>query len=172
MNPFENQKSVTFDEPIEMLYACHGKVRRFCKQVAMLDDYIKENGCNTVVLQTIKQISQYFNIAAPLHHEDEEIDYFPLLLQYAPQAQADVDELLNQHIFLHQNWDKVAHEFAQLEHNPQYQPNASAFQAFVDGYAEHLKIEEALFELGKTSIPADKLHIIGNNMAQRRQPKK
>ena len=28
MNPFET-KSVTFAEPIEMLYACHGKVRRF-----------------------------------------------------------------------------------------------------------------------------------------------
>ena len=41
MNPFET-KSVTFAEPIEMLYACHGKVRRFCGQVAMLSDYIAE----------------------------------------------------------------------------------------------------------------------------------
>ena len=48
MNPFET-KSVTFAEPIEMLYACHGKVRRFCGQVAMLSDYIAENGCNQIV---------------------------------------------------------------------------------------------------------------------------
>ena len=58
MNPFET-KSVTFAEPIEMLYACHGKVRRFCSQVAMLSDYIAENGCNQIVLQTIRQIAQY-----------------------------------------------------------------------------------------------------------------
>lgn len=83
MNPFET-KSVTFAEPIEMLYACHGKVRRFCGQVAMLSDYIAENGCNQIVLQTIRQITRYFNVAAPLHHEDEEEDFFPLLLQYAP----------------------------------------------------------------------------------------
>ena len=62
MNPFET-KSVTFAEPIEMLYACHGKVRRFCGQVAMLSDYIAENGCNQIVLQTIRQIAQYFNVA-------------------------------------------------------------------------------------------------------------
>ena len=75
MNPFET-KSVTFAEPIEMLYACHGKVRRFCNQIAMLSDYIAENGCNQVVLQTIRQIAQYFNVAAPLHHEDEEETFF------------------------------------------------------------------------------------------------
>ena len=75
MNPFET-KSVTFAEPIEMLYACHGKVRRFCGQVAMLSDYIAENGCNQIVLQTIRQIAQYFNVAAPLHHEDEEENFF------------------------------------------------------------------------------------------------
>lgn len=68
MNPFET-KSVTFAEPIEMLYACHGKVRRFCSQVAMLPNYIAENGCNQIVLQTIRQIAQYFNVAAPLHHK-------------------------------------------------------------------------------------------------------
>ena len=114
MNPFET-KSVTFAEPIEMLYACHGKVRRFCNQVAMLSDYIAENGCNQIVLQTIRQIAQYFNVAAPLHHEDEEENFFPLLLQYAPQAKESVDELLRQHVSLHGNWDGVAAEFASLK---------------------------------------------------------
>ena len=31
-------RSVTFAEPIEMLYACHGKVRRFCEQIDKLPD--------------------------------------------------------------------------------------------------------------------------------------
>ena len=29
INPFDT-RSTTFAEPIEMLYACHDKVRRFC----------------------------------------------------------------------------------------------------------------------------------------------
>lgn len=170
MNLF-NTRSVTFDEPIEMLYACHGKVRRFCEQVGMLDGYIAENGRNDIVLRTIRQIAQYFDVAAPLHHEDEELDYFPLLLRYAPQAQADVDELLRQHVVLHANWAAVADEFAKLEADEHYRPDAAAFQAFVDGYAVHLVLEEGLFELGKTHIPADELARIGKNMAQRRKPK-
>ena len=92
MNPFETKKRLLFAEPIEMLYACHGKVRRFCNQVAMLSDYIAENGCNQVVLQTIRQIAQYFNVAAPLHHEDEEENFFPLCCNIAPQAQESVDD--------------------------------------------------------------------------------
>ena len=142
MYPFET-KSVTFAEPIEMLYACHGKVRRFCSQVAMLSNYIAENGCNQIVLQTIRQIAQYFNVAAPLHHEDEEENFFPLLLQYAPQAQESVVELLRQHISLHNNWAAVSDV--------------------------HLAIEEPLFDMGKTFIPKEKLTEIGEIMAARRR---
>ena len=97
---------------------------------AMLSDYIAENGCNQIVLQTIRQIAQYFNVAAPLHHEDEEENFFPLLLQYAPQAQESVDELLRQHVSLHSNWDGVAAEFAKLEADNAYIPDAEAFKRF------------------------------------------
>lgn len=168
MNLFET-KSVTFAEPIEMLYACHGKVRRFCNQVAMLSDYIAENGCNQIVLQTIRQISRYFNVAAPLHHEDEEENFFPLLLQYAPQARESVGELLHQHIGLHDNWAAVSAEFAKLEVDNTYIPDAEAFKRFVAGYDVHLAIEEPLFDMGKTFIPKEKLTEIGEIMAARRR---
>lgn len=168
MNLFET-KSVTFAEPIEMLYACHGKVRRFCNQVAMLSDYIAENGCNQIVLQTIRQISRYFNVAAPLHHEDEEENFFPLLLQYAPQARESVGELLRQHIGLHDNWAAVSAEFAKLEADNAYIPDAETFKRFVAGYDVHLAIEEPLFDMGKTFIPKEKLTEIGEIMAARRR---
>lgn len=168
MNPFHTQ-SVTFAEPIEMLYACHGKVRRFCAQIEMLPDYVTEHGCTDVVLQAVRQISQYFNIAAPLHHEDEEKDFFPLLLQYAPQAQADIDELLRQHESLHRNWNAVSAEFAQLEHDSSYTLQPDILKRFVDGYEVHLGIEEPLFEMGKQYIPPEKLTEIGQIMAARRR---
>jgi hypothetical protein len=113
INPFDT-RSTTFAEPIEMLYACHDKVRRFCGQTRLLPGYIAEHGRNDIVLQTIRQISQYFNVAAPLHHQDEENDFFPLLLQYAPEAKADIDELLRQHENLHANWAAVQTEFDKL----------------------------------------------------------
>lgn len=168
MNLF-NTPSVTFAQPIDMLYACHDKVRRFCSQVNMLPDYIAENGRNDVVLQATRQISQYFNVAAPLHHEDEEENFFPLLLQYAPQAQESIDELLRQHESLHANWSAVAQEFARLEEDVDYQLNTEVLQRFTAGYDVHLGIEEPLFEMGKTFIPKEKLTEIGEIMAARRR---
>lgn len=168
MNLF-NTPSVTFAQPIDMLYACHDKVRRFCSQVNMLPDYIAEDGRNDVVLQATRQISQYFNVAAPLHHEDEEENFFPLLLQYAPQAQESIDELLRQHESLHANWSAVAQEFARLEEDVDYQLNTEVLQRFTAGYDVHLGIEEPLFEMGKTFIPKEKLTEIGEIMAARRR---
>ncbi|ASK26557.1 cation-binding protein [Neisseria chenwenguii] len=167
MNLF-NTKSVTFDEPIEMLYACHGKVRRFCSQVEMLPGYIAENGRNQTVLQAVRQISQYFNVAAPLHHEDEEENFFPLL-QYAPQAQESVDELRRQHQSLHDNWNALYAEFGKLEADADYRPDTAVLKRFTDGYAVHLGIEEPLFELGKQFVPQEKLAEIGKIMAARRK---
>ena len=118
---------------------------------------------------TIRQIAQYFNVAAPLHHEDEEENFFPLLLQYAPQAQESVDELLRQHISLHNNWEAVSAEFAKLEADNAYIPDAETFKRFVAGYDVHLAIEEPLFDMGKTFIPKEKLTEIGEIMAARRR---
>lgn len=170
MNLF-NTQSVTFAEPIDMLYACHGKVRRFCEQIKMLPDYIADNGCTDVVLQAVRQISQYFNVAAPLHHEDEEENFFPLLLQYAPQAQEPVNELLRQHESLHANWAAVSVEFARLENDRVYELNREVLDRFVAGYDVHLGIEEPLFDMGKAAIPQEKLAEIGKIMAERRRKK-
>lgn len=168
MNPFD-PRSVTFAEPIEMLYACHGKVRRFCSQLDMLPGYIAEHGRNETVLQAVRQISRYFNVAAPLHHEDEEENFFPLLLQYAPQAQKGIDELLRQHENLHAGWQSVSAELTRLENEADYVPDADMLKRFTDGYAVHLSIEEPLFEMGKASIPPEKLSEIGEIMAERRR---
>ena len=136
-NPFDT-RSTTFAEPIEMLYACHDKVRRFCGQTRLLPGYIAEHGRNDIVLQTIRQISQYFNVAAPLHHQDEENDFFPLLLQYAPEAKADIDELLRQHENLHANWAAVQTEFDKLHEHAGHMPDGEILARFTAAYDVHL----------------------------------
>ena len=97
MQILEPQKFASWNEPIEMLYACHGKVKRFCRQLTILPDYLAKNGCNQAVKNDVQQILNYFNQSAPLHHDDEEKDFFPLLVKYVPEAQKDIDELERQH---------------------------------------------------------------------------
>ena len=67
----EPQSFASWEEPIEMLYACHSKVKRFCNQLRILPDYLTQNGINQAVKNDVKQILTYFNLSAPLHHDDE-----------------------------------------------------------------------------------------------------
>ena len=76
MQSLAAQAFASWDEPIEMLYACHSKVKSFCRQLQLLPDYLAEHGVNQAVKNDVQQIIHYFNQAAPLHHDDEEKDFF------------------------------------------------------------------------------------------------
>lgn len=166
LNP---QPAPTWDEPIDMLYACHGKVKRFCSQLRLLPDYLAEHGLNPAAREAAERILIYFDQAAPLHHEDEEADFFPTLLQYAPQAQADVAELARQHGVLHENWAALRCELtALLEQESPSSLKCETIQRFTDAYAVHIDIEEPLFDLGRQTIPQAQRQAIGKIMAARR----
>ena len=42
MQILEPQQFATWNEPIDMLYACHSKVKRFCKQLTILPGYLEK----------------------------------------------------------------------------------------------------------------------------------
>lgn len=163
------QQFVTWDEPIEMLYACHGKVKNFCRQLQILPDYIEQNGCNEAVKNDVKQILNYFNQSAPLHHDDEEKDFFPALIQQVPTAQADVDLLEQQHVALHKNWDELSTQLVALLNGERANVDRDLIKRFVSGYDSHIAIEEPLFELGREHLAESELQSIGKIMADRRK---
>lgn len=163
------QQFVTWDEPIEMLYACHGKVKNFCRQLQILPDYIEQNGCNEAVKNDVKQILNYFNQSAPLHHDDEEKDFFPALIKQVPTAQADVDLLEQQHVALHKNWDELSTQLVALLNGERENVDRELIKRFVSGYDSHIAIEEPLFELGREHLAESELQFIGKIMADRRK---
>ena len=165
----EPQKFVTWDEPIEMLYACHGKVKNFCRQLQLLPDYLDKNGVNQAVKNDVQQILNYFNQSAPLHHDDEEKDFFPALIKQRPEAQTDVDLLELQHIELHRNWDELSAQLVALLNGDIQQIDRALIQRFVAGYDQHIAIEEPLFELGREHLSQEELNSIGQIMADRRK---
>lgn len=168
MQQLEPQQFVTWAEPIEMLYACHGKVKRFCKQLQILPTYLAENGINQAVKNDVQQILTYFNVSAPLHHEDEEKDFFPALVAVYPKAQENIDALESQHISLHQAWDELAVQLTELLEDKRSVIDEELIKRFVSGYDVHIPLEEPLFELGKIHLSEEKLSEIGQVMARRR----
>lgn len=169
MQILEPQQFATWNEPIEMLYACHSKVKRFCRQLSILPDYLEKHGYTQAVLNDVEQILSYFNRAAPLHHDDEELDFFPQLVKVAPQAQSTIDELEQQHKNLHKNWNALSAQLEELISEQRQNIDEHLIERFIQGYERHITLEESLFEMGREFLADDVLSEMGKNMSIRRQ---
>lgn len=169
MRDLAPQNFVTWDEPIEMLYACHGRVKQFCRQLELLPGYLAQHGLNQAVKNDVQQILNYFNQAAPLHHDDEELDFFPALAKKLPETQTAIDELESQHDALHQNWDELRGKLTALLNGEISNIEPELIKRFVSGYDLHISIEEPLFELGREHLADSELNAMGKIMAERRQ---
>ena len=74
-----------FDQPLELWLACHDRVRRMTSLLERLYEHLQEGGADDAAQVTAASIRRYFEEAAPRHHEDEEVDLFPLLRRLLPQ---------------------------------------------------------------------------------------
>jgi hypothetical protein len=78
---------VGFEQPFAMLEACHERVQRTLALLARLRVHVREQGADENARQAARDVLRYFDMAAPLHHEDEELHVFPLLLAHgAPEV--------------------------------------------------------------------------------------
>lgn len=171
MQILDPKQFASWQEPIEMLYACHDKVRRFCHQLSLLPRYLEKNGVNQAVLNDVKIILQYFNQAAPLHHEDEEKDFFPALMAKAPETRTKVKELERQHEELHESWHLLSEQLIELMEQKRQNVSDELIDRFIAAYNNHLFIEEPLFELGKAHLSEQELAEMGKIMSARRHLK-
>ena len=62
MQILEPQQFATWNEPIDMLYACHSKVKRFCKQLTILPGYLEKNGVNLDSISGRKKIFKKIDV--------------------------------------------------------------------------------------------------------------
>ena len=151
----------SFDEPLDMLYACHDKVRRFCDQLDALPAYIAEHGRNQAVINTISGI--------PAHHQDEEDELFPLILARQPDAAPKIEQLLGEHGYLHSRWNAIRDDL--LAYNAAMLDSISADEVheFARLYREHAQREEQwLFPTAAALINDSELADAGRRMAARR----
>ena len=64
--------AVGFDTPFEMLEACHERVQRTLALQERLCEHLQAKGCDASAQNAAHDVLRYFDIAAPLHHEDAE----------------------------------------------------------------------------------------------------
>jgi len=165
--------AVGFDTPFEMLQACHERVLRSLDLLERLTDYLHTRECDDSARQAARDVLRYFDIAAPLHHEDEERHVFPPLLRHATaEVVAAVRQLQQDHEQMEARW-KAARVRLQALAEGQIQrftaEDEADFQRFAEGYAAHIRTEEDLvYPAARALLAPEVVVAMGQDMRQRR----
>jgi hemerythrin-like domain-containing protein len=137
-----------FEQPFEMLQACHERVHRMLGLLARLRAYLPEHGADEQARQAARDVMRYFDQAAPEHHRDEELHVFPALLaQGDPGTVSVVRRLQSDHLQMESRWSearKVLAAIASGELAWLGTEEESALDAFCGLHAGHIAAEEQI----------------------------
>lgn len=157
----------SFDNPMELLGACHDNVRRFTGQLAQLVKMQDENRLdeNAKILAT--QILRYFDQAAPHHHADEEENLFPALLELNdPTLHANIKRLYQEHQQMAAAWQILRPQLIKLQN--EQAADLSSATAFCQQYEQHALFEDELIYPHSQHLQPETLKQLGLLMAERR----
>lgn len=175
MISFNQEEAVpTFDHPIEMLHACHGKILRQCETLKKLSIHLEENGCDEAAQQAAQGILRYFDTAGMFHHQDEELDLFPALrasLQSDMEnLHAMLDRLLAEHIVMMSTWAALRVHLCNLADGTLSLIPMTVQKRFIDSHTSHIALEETeLLPLAARLLTVEQLNILGGKMFARRK---
>ena len=165
--------AVGFEQPFAMLEACHERVLRTLALLERLRAHVRQHGADEDARQAARDVLRYFDIAAPLHHEDEELHVFPLLLERAtPEVRALVQQLQADHVAMTADWAAARTSLDALAQGG-IQMFATADDAlldrFVGRYAGHIRCEELqAYPAALCLLEPAALDGMGREMARRR----
>lgn len=164
-----------FDQPFEMLHACHDRVRRMLDLLGRLRVHLQEQGADRAASQAAQDLLRYFDQAAPQHHEDEERHVLPLLRASGePACVALAQRLQDDHRAMSAAWALMHPALVALMQGQWVADhNAAAewalWQRFADLYAAHIEAEEGqAFPWALASTDDLALAAMGREMAARR----
>ncbi len=160
----------TFDDPLEMLLACHGRIQAQCATLNKLLAHLPVHGCDAQAQQAARAILRYFDTAGRNHHDDEEKDLFPLLLASSSgAAHALIARLLGEHQLMDTAWERLRRYLTGLAEGKSAALDAEATEHFIGVYDRHIALENSqLLPLAKQLLTAAQLETLGKSMATRR----
>ncbi len=161
-----------FDEPFELLLACHGRVQRMLDLLGRLGVHLARHGCDGPARQAAQDVTRYFDLAGPAHHEDEERHVFPPLLRDGDaHLLVVVRQLQRDHVAMGLQWAAVRADLQDVVEG-RWQPGTAVparWGAFAELYAGHIRLEdERVYPAARGRLDAAQQAAMGREMAQRR----
>lgn len=163
-----------FDQPLAVLKHCHDRIRKQNTTLGKLIPHLQEHGADQQAKQAAQAVLRYFQMAAPKHHEDEEINLLPTLKQVAKENDAILlDELLpkilHQHELMATMWAQLETQLTAIASGTAAELNEELVLQFQALYQEHMQIEETqIAPMAQRLFSQEQMQQLGQAMKQRR----
>ncbi len=159
-----------FEDPLELLRACHSRIETQCATLRKLPPHLAAHGCDAQAQQAALAILRYFDTAGQHHHQDEEQDLFPCLLNsHDAEAGGLVQRLLAEHTVMEAAWQRLRPQLLAVAQERAATLDADTVDNFIRGYDEHIALENSqLLPLASRLLAPAELETLGRNMAARR----
>jgi hemerythrin-like domain-containing protein len=163
--------------PLEVIDACHERVRRMVEMLVRLSEHLDEHGADDRAAVSAQSILDCFKGIWVHHLRDEELDLWPRLrqrLQGRRTAQARrvlsaIATLAQQHRTLQGGWKQIEPSLEAVRQRKSMRLNGAAVHSFVAAYRAHLDLEEdVLAPACRQLLTAEDVEQLGLNMARRR----
>jgi len=164
----------TLDEPLEILSACHGRVRANLQTLDRLVRWLPEHGADTDARQAAANVMRYFDLGAANHHRDEEDDLFPVLLERCPsnlrmRIRRLVSWIKDDHQTLEVSWQQLREQLVMIAAGDSDLLDADSVANFSAHYLNHLDREDnELFPLAGNILSDDDIRHMSEQMRLRR----
>lgn len=173
MNTLLRTPTAGFDEPFELLAACHDRVRESLDLLQRLVQHLREHGADDQARAAGRDVLRYFNLAAPAHHEDEERHVFPLLRETGDATLIDAAGRLHEdHVAMATHWQSLAPRLEAVADgvfDGNVDALAGAASAFAALYEGHLELEDGtVFTVAQAVAPPQVKRTMADEMAARR----
>lgn len=162
-----------FDEPLEMLQACHGRIEERLGTLERLAEHVAAQGSDATAQSAAKDVLRYFDTSGALHHQDEDEDLFPLLRKLAAsqgrsEIAAAIDELEREHATMHGLWNALRKRLERVLLG-EARLDVEDVARFCWLYRRHMDRETAaVLPFAKQALSAQQRAALGERMAARR----
>jgi pyridoxamine 5'-phosphate oxidase len=167
------QTGPTFDQPLELLEACHERIQAQLATLERLAPHLETKGCDAEAKSAAQAVLRYFDTAGALHHQDEDHDLFPVLRVKAAavgrhDVAAAIEELQQEHEAMEAQWKRLREQLqAVASGEPRIAVEDIARFAWL--YRRHMDREAtAVLPFARHALDASERATLGKRMAARR----
>jgi pyridoxamine 5'-phosphate oxidase len=162
-----------FDEPLEMLEACHERIQSQLATLERLGPHLETKGCDAEAKSAAQAVLRYFDTSGAFHHQDEDQDLFPTLrARAAGQNRADVtaalEELEREHEAMDAQWKRLRERLKAIA-GGEPRLDSEAVARFIWLYRRHMDREATtVLPFARQVLDAAQRTELGKRMAARR----